>query len=320
MNEKRQVREHVVLLVGGVGGAKLALGLSKVLPPQALTIIVNTSDDFEHLGLYISPDLDTVMYTLADLANPDTGWGVDDDTFRAMEMVTRYGGPDWFRLGDRDLGTNLLRTTMLRDGNTLTVVTRHLCTALGIRHAVLPMSDQPVRTWLDTDRGELAFQEYFVRERWQPVVSRIRFVGAEEAYPAEGVIDALQSATLIVFGPSNPLLSIDPILAVPGIRAHIAGSRAPCVAVSPIIGGQAVKGPAAKLLAELGMDVSPLGIAKYYEDLLKGIILDEADRLLCKEIEALGIRASAQQILMKTLPDKIRLAEILLHWSEENLL
>jgi LPPG:FO 2-phospho-L-lactate transferase len=320
MRTNRRLRDHVVLLVGGVGGAKLALGLSKILPPEALTIIVNTADDFELLGLHISPDLDTVMYTLAGLASPGTGWGIADDTFQALEMVRRYGGADWFLLGDGDLGTHVVRTAMLGDGATLTGVTRHLCAALEIECAILPMSDQPVRTWLDTDRGPLAFQEYFVRERWQPVVGSIRFEGASEARPTDAVVEALEAATLIAFGPSNPFLSIDPILAIPGIRERIAKTAVPCVAVSPIIGGKAVKGPAAKLLAELGFDVSPVGVVRHYEDLLNGIILDEVDRPLCAEIEASGVRTSVQQTLMETLSDKIDLAETLLYWSEENLL
>lgn len=314
------MRKHVVLLVGGVGGAKLALGLSHILPADALTIIVNTADDFEHLGLYVSPDLDTVMYTLAGLANPQTGWGIAGDSFQALEMVERYGGPAWFRLGDRDLATSLMRTCLLHEGRSLTETTQYLCARLGLSHPILPMSDQPVRTQLETDQGTLAFQEYFVHQRWQPVVKAIHFEGSDEARPTQLVSSALEQATLIIFGPSNPFLSIDPILAVPGIRDLIAQAGAPCVAVSPIIGGQAVKGPAAKLMTELGFDVSPLGIAKYYRDLLSGIILDVADQHLCEQIEALGIRCTAQYILMESLSDKINLAKSLLDWIEGNLL
>jgi LPPG:FO 2-phospho-L-lactate transferase len=311
------IRDHVVLLVGGVGGAKLALGLSKVLPPESLTIIVNTADDFEHLSVHISPDLDTVMYTLAGLANPATGWGIEGDSFQAIDMVNRYGGADWFRLGDKDIGTNLYRTHLLRQGHTLTQVTGHLSTRLGVQHPILPMSDDPVRTILETDHGVLGFQEYFVRERWQPVVKHIHFEGAETARPSPAVSEALDQASLIVFGPSNPFLSIDPILAVPGIRGQIA--TRPCVAVSPIIGGKAVKGPAAKLMTELGMDVSPWGVAKHYEELLNGIILDIVDQDLCQKIEKLGMHTKAQPTLMKNLPDKIHLATVLLNWTEEKL-
>ncbi len=313
------VCDHVVLLVGGVGGAKLALGLARVLPPQALTIVVNTGDDFEHLGLHVSPDLDTVMYTLADVANPQTGWGLAEDTFRAMEMVERYGGPAWFRLGDGDLGTNLMRTMLLRQGHTLTEVTRRLCMALGVAHPLLPMSDDPVKTVLETDQGCLAFQEYFVRERWQPVVRGIRYEGAERASPSPAVAAALEGATAIVFGPSNPFLSIDPILAVPGIRECIVASPAPKVAVTPLIAGQAVKGPTAKLMAELGLEVSVLGVAQHYQELLTGIILDEADRALIPSVVALGMRATAQRTYMTTLSDKISLAQSVLAWLEDNL-
>lgn len=311
------LRAHVVLLVGGVGGAKLAVGLANVLPPGALSIIVNTGDDFEHLGLAVSPDLDTVLYSLAGLANPQTGWGLTDDTFQAMSMVERYGGPTWFRLGDRDLGTSLVRTSMLRQGKSLTEVTQHLSAALGIEHTVLPMTDQPLRTLLETNLGLLAFQEYFVRERWQPAVKSIRFEGADKAQPGAEVKRMLKQATLIVIGPSNPFLSIDPILAVAGIREQIAESEAPCIAVSPIIGGQAVKGPAAKLMAELGLNVSPMGITKYYEDLLEGIILDTMDNHLCEAIEKLNVRATTRDILMTSLVKKTELAETLLQWAEE---
>lgn len=311
--------DRVVLLVGGVGGAKLALGLARVLPADALTIIVNTGDDFEHLGLHISPDLDTVMYTLADRANPQTGWGLANDTFRAMEMVERYGGPAWFRLGDGDLGTNLMRTMLLREGCPLTEVTQRLCAALGVEHRPLPMSDDPVRTVLETEQGRLAFQEYFVRERWQPIVHSIRYEGAEQATPSPAVAVALEEATAIVFGPSNPFLSIDPILAVPGIRERIAALAAPKVAVTPLIAGQAVKGPTAKLMAELGLEVSVLGVARHYQELLSGIILDEADRDLIPAVAALGIRATARHTYMETLSDKISLAQSLLAWLEDNL-
>lgn len=311
------LRAHVVLLVGGVGGAKLAVGLANILPADALSIIVNTGDDFEYLGLNISPDLDTVLYSLAGLANPQTGWGITDDTFQAMTMVERYGGPTWFRLGDRDLGTSLVRTSMLRQGNSLTAVTQRLAAHLGIEQSVLPMTDQLVRTYLETDQGPLPFQEYFVREHWQPAVRSITFEGAENAHPSTVVTQALEQATLIVIGPSNPFLSIDPILAVPGIREQIIKSAASCIAVSPIIGGRAVKGPAAKLMAELGLDVSPIGITRHYEDLLEGIILGMVDSKLCEEIEKLHVRATARDILMTSLVQKTELAESLLHWAEE---
>lgn len=311
------IRDHVVLLVGGVGGAKLALGLARVLPPPALTIIVNTSDDFEHLGLHISPDVDTVMYTLAGMANQKFGWGLEGDSFQAMQMVERYGGPSWFNLGDRDLGTSLLRTQLLREGHTLTEITGRLSRALGVESALLPMTDGTVRTILETDRGELNFQVYFVREGWQPVVRRIRFDGAGLAEPSRAVAEALDQASLIVFGPSNPYLSIDPILSIPGIRSRIARSSVPRVAVTPLIAGQAVKGPTAKLMAEMGCDVSPVEVAAHYRPLLDGFILDEADRDLLAPVEALGLRATAQHTYMSTLTDKVNLASTLLNWVEE---
>jgi LPPG:FO 2-phospho-L-lactate transferase len=292
--EERSMKpgNQVVLLVGGVGGAKLALGLARVLPPGSLTIIVNTGDDLKHLGLHISPDVDTVMYTLSNMVNPKTGWGLDDDSLHAMRMVRRYGGPDWFNLGDKDIGTHLMRTQLLGEGLTLTEVTRKLCASLGVDHPLLPMSDDPVRTVLDTDQGLLSFQEYFVRERWQPVVRDIRFEGSEKAKPSEAVIAALEQASMIVFGPSNPFLSID---------------------------GKAVKGPTAKIMTEMGIDVTPVGVIDHYRNLLDGIILDEADSTLRDKIESTGMHTSAQQILMETQNDKIRLAVTLLHWVEENL-
>ena len=311
------VRDHVVLFVGGVGGAKLALGLAKVLSPESLTVVVNTADDFEHLGLHVSPDLDTVMYTLSGLANPETGWGVTDDSFRAMDMVSRYEGPDWFRLGDRDIGTNLMRTAMLKEGATLTEATQRLASSLGIQHAVVPMTDNPVRTWLQTSEGTLPFQVYFVRERWQPTVTGIEYRGAAKAVPSPPVARELQQATGIIFGPSNPFLSIDPILAVPGIRSQITTSDTPVVAVSPIVGGQAVKGPAAKLMDELGFDVSPVGVARHYANILDGMILDSVDADCAEDIRALGIKTTLANTIMQTQEDKVDVATRVLNWLEE---
>lgn len=315
------LREHVVMLVGGVGGAKLALGMAQLLPAESLTLIVNTADDFEHLSLHISPDLDTVTYTLSQLANPKTGWGIAGDSFRAMEMVERLGGPTWFNLGDVDLGTNLMRTAMLRAGKSLTEVTQHITQALEIKHTILPMADERICTILDTmEFGELGFQEYFVRERWQPEVTAIYFKNAEEAHITEQVAQALSNATLIVFSPSNPFLSIDPILAVPGIRDCIRTATVPRVAISPVIAGKAVKGPTVKLMYELDKDASPIGVSEHYHDLLNGIILDTADRDLIPQLQKNNVQATSYPILMKSLDDKIKLAEFLLDWSEENLL
>ena len=313
------VRKRVVLLVGGVGGAKLALGLARVLPPDALTIIVNTADDFDHLGLHISPDVDTVMYTLADLVNKSTGWGLAEDTTQAMSMVDRYGGPTWFKLGDKDLGTHLMRTRWLREGFSLTDITRKLCAALSVQQTLLPMTNDPVRTMLDTDQGILSFQEYFVREGWQPVVRQIRYTGSEQAASNPDVALALDRATLIVFGPSNPFLSLDPILSIAGVRGRIEQATVPRVAISPIIAGQAVKGPTAKLMTELDVDISPVGVAAHYQGLLDGILVDHVDQALCKNIEdSLGLRTTTEAIFMKNETDKIQLAEALLSWVEDS--
>ncbi|MBL8096552.1 MAG: 2-phospho-L-lactate transferase [Anaerolineales bacterium] len=300
----------VVALAGGVGGAKLAHGLALVLPPERLTIVVNTGDDFEHLGLSISPDLDTVMYGLAGVANPATGWGRADEGWRFMETVRAYGGPDWFNLGDRDLATHVLRSERLRQGASLTTVTRELCTALGIGPRVLPMSDEPVRTRVDTEVGELAFQQYFVAQRCAPRATAIRFAGAETARPSPEVRRALAEADLIVICPSNPFLSIDPILAVPGMRAAV--QARPVVAVSPIVGGQAIKGPAAKLLGELGHDVSALSVARYFVGLAAGFVLDTVDADLAPAVEALGLRALVTASVMRTDAERAALATAVL--------
>jgi LPPG:FO 2-phospho-L-lactate transferase len=308
--------QHVALLVGGVGGAKLAYGLAKVLPAEQLSVIVNTADDFELHGLHISPDVDTVMYTLAGIANPETGWGIAGDTFAAKKALARLGQPDWFLLGDQDLATHITRTAMLRAGRTPTEVTAHLCMQLGVKHPLLPMTDHPVATIVETPEGDLAFQEYFVRQRWQPKVLGLRFEGAIEAEPSAQVAASLEMATLIVFGPSNPLLSIDPLLSVPGIRDRIAASHAPRVAVSPIIGGKAVKGPAAKIMAELRMEVSPFGVAAHYGNLLTGMILDEEDQTLRDKLEKMGLRVAVMNTLMTTSEEKVALAKELLAWVE----
>jgi LPPG:FO 2-phospho-L-lactate transferase len=308
--------QHVALLVGGVGGAKLAYGLAKVLPAEQLSVIVNTADDFELHGLHISPDVDTVMYTLAGIANPETGWGIAGDTFAAKKALARLGQPDWFLLGDQDLATHITRTAMLRAGRTPTEVTAHLCMQLGVKHPLLPMTDHPVATIVETPEGDLAFQEYFVRQRWQPKVLGLRFEGAIEAEPSAQVAASLEKATLIVFGPSNPLLSIDPLLSVPGIRDRIAASHAPRVAVSPIIGGKAVKGPAAKIMAELRMEVSPFGVAAHYGNLLTGMILDEEDQTLRDKLEKMGLRVAVMNTLMTTSEEKVALAKELLAWVE----
>jgi LPPG:FO 2-phospho-L-lactate transferase len=316
MMEDWKAGRNVVALAGGVGGAKLAWGLAQVLPPERLTIIVNTADDFEHLGLHISPDLDTVMYTLAGLANPETGWGVRGETWGMLEMLARYDGPTWFRLGDRDLATHLLRSGWLREGFPLTWVTRELCKTLGVRQAVLPMSDDAVRSVVHTDAGRLPFQEYFVARRWEPAVQAIHFEGVDTAHPTQDVVLSLREGDLIILCPSNPFVSLDPILALPALRRIIAASRAPKVAVTPIVGGQALKGPAAKMMRELGLEVSPAGVARHYQDLLTGFVLDRQDED-CKMTIAfeLGVRALVTDTVMNSDEDRVRLAREVLEFG-----
>ncbi len=302
----------IVALAGGVGGAKLVYGLSQVLSPDRLSIVGNVADDFQLYGLHISPDLDTVMYTLAGVANPATGWGLAGDTGQMLDMLTRYGEDAWFRLGDRDVATHLLRTHALAQGQTLTGVTARLCTGLGVRHPLLPVTDDPLATMVDTADGQsLEFQDYFVRHRWQPVVRRVWFRGAEQARVTAQVQAALAAADLIVFCPSNPVLSIAPILAVPGVRETLEARRGLCIAVSPFVGGKAVKGPASKLMPELGLDITPPGVIRYYGGLLDGLVIDEADRGqdFAGEIPVLVTRT-----LMQTDQDKVQLAENLLGW------
>ncbi len=299
---------NVVALAGGVGGAKMVNGLAQILPPENLFIIGNTADDFEHLGLSISPDLDTVMYALAGINNPETGWGLDGETWHTFAALEKIGAPTWFRLGDRDLATHLLRTHWLRAGYPLSWITAQLCRRLGIQQTLMPMTDQPVRTVLHTDRGKLAFQEYFVRHRFEPIVTRIEFDGADTAEPSREIINAIRLADVIVYAPSNPLLSIDPILALPGVRRMLTASRARKIAVSPIIGGAAVKGPLAKLMTEFGMEVSPFAVAEYLKELLTDFVLDTVDSIHASRIESLGLRPIVTDTLMKSTTDQKRLA------------
>lgn len=298
----------IVALAGGVGGAKFAHGLAQVLPPEDLTIIVNTGDDFEHYGLYICPDLDTVCYTLAGLANLQTGWGRDNETWNVIANAAQLGGPDWFRLGDRDLGTHLERTRRLRAGHSLAQITRDFCAAWGIKQNILPMTDQPVRTIVETEEEDLSFQEYFVHRRCEPRVKGFRFEGVEWAEPAPGTREALQSANAVVICPSNPWVSIDPILRVFSAVLSGEGQDARFFAISPIIGGQTVKGPAAKMFRELGIEPSALAVARHYGDLATGFVLDAVDRQLQGEIRSLNMRTLVTNTLMNSHDDRIHLA------------
>lgn len=296
-------------LAGGVGGAKLALGLSKVLPPSQLTIVVNTGDDEVFHGLHVSPDVDTVMYTLAGLSNPETGWGITGETFQALGRLKEYGADAWFNLGDKDLATHIRRTDLLRQGCSLSEVTQSLRSALGVEHPIVPMSDDPVRTMLSTDLGELPMQTWFVKHRCEPAVSEIRFAGAEHAQPAPEFERALSESDALVFCPSNPFVSVAPILAVPGVRDAIEGFNGLRLAVSPIVGGQAIKGPAAKMMAELGIESSCVGVAMQYRGLCDVFVLDDVDGDRAGDIEALGMRAAVTNTMMITDADKVRLAE-----------
>ena len=299
----------ITALAGGVGGAKLAHGLSLILPPEDLTVIVNTGDDFEHLGLYISPDLDTVCYTLAGLANPETGWGRVNESWNAFANIEKLGGPAWFRLGDSDLATHLERTRRLKEGKPLSQITKEFCEAWNVNPTVLPMTDSPVRTMVETEEGELAFQEYFVHRRCEPRVKGFRFDGVDVAEPAPGAKEALQSADAVIFCPSNPWVSIDPILRV------VKEIKKPVVAVSPIIGGEAVKGPAAKMYRELGIEPSTLAVAEHYRTILKGFVLDNADRAFIEQVESMKVKIRAADTLMKNVEDRARLAQDVLHFA-----
>jgi LPPG:FO 2-phospho-L-lactate transferase len=312
-------RDQIVALAGGVGGAKLALGLAAIAA-ERLSIVVNTADDFEHLGLHISPDLDTVMYTLAGVANPETGWGRASESWNFMAALTQLGGENWFNLGDRDLATHVERTRRLRAGETLSAITADLCRKLGIEAQMLPMSDDLVRTVVTTaEEGELDFQHWFVRRRCEPAVKAIRFAGIEQASALPGALAALTSGKLrgLVICPSNPFVSVAPILAVRGLRPAIEGLRAPKVAVTPIVGGQAIKGPAAKMLAELGHPVSAVGVAACYRGLIDGFVLDQVDATAKPEIEALGLRVMVTDTVMRTNPDKRRLAAEVLDFVDK---
>jgi len=307
----------ILALAGGVGGAKLAHGLARILSPTELVIAVNTGDDFEHLGLHISPDLDSVMYKLAGLNDTERGWGLADESWHFMESLARLGGETWFNLGDRDLATHIERTRRLAAGESLSSVTAALCAALGIEHAIVPMTDSTVRTMVITETGTIPFQDYFVRLRCEPAVTGFRFAGAEDARPAPIFAKALGSEDLsaIVLCPSNPYVSIDPILSLAGMAAAIKARKAPLVAISPIIGGNAIKGPAAKMMTELGLQPSAASIAAHYGRGLDGLVLDQTDAAPAQEIEAMGIPTCIAQTIMRTVNDERTLAKAVLSFA-----
>ena len=303
----------IVALAGGVGGAKLAHGLAQILKPEELTIIVNTGDDFEHYGLTICPDLDTVCYTLAGLANPETGWGRVNESWKVIENISKLGGVDWFRLGDQDLGTHLERTRRLKGGDSLSQITKDFCKAWGVEHTVLPMSDQPVRTIVDTDEGELAFQEYFVHRRCEPRVKGFRFEGADRAESVSGAKEAISSADAIVICPSNPWVSIDPILKVIPLKDK------PVYAVSPIIGGETVKGPAAKMYRELGIEPSAFAVANHYRGLVTNFVLDKIDSQLIESVRGLNMQTLVTSTLMNSHDNRRQLASDVLNFIGDTI-
>ena len=306
---------NVVVFTGGTGGAKLVQGLQQVLSPEDLTVVVNTGDDLEWWGLHVSPDIDSVLYGLSGLLSTDRGWGVNNDSFRCLDRMKQFGEPSWFSLGDLDLATHLTRTSLLRQGRTLSEATAGLARRMGIGACVLPMSDQPVSTMLDTSKGRLSFQEYFVRERHSVEVHSVEFVGAEQARPAPGVLDAIASADAIVFAPSNPVTSIGPILAVPGIREALRRTEAPVLAVSPIIGEAAVSGPAAALMRMRGWPSTIAGVSEAYKDFLDVLVVDSADAKAADGLNSDHLHVACTHTLMHSLEDKVHLARVVLDSS-----
>src|SRR5271165_5838902 len=308
-------RDLVVALSGGIGGAKLALGLSRTMPAENLLVVANVGDDFEHLGLHISPDTDTLVYTLAGLDNTKLGWGRQDETWSFMETLAALGGEDWFRLGDRDLAVHVERTRRLRRGETLSAITADFCRRLGVGPRLLPATDDRLRTRLRTDEGWLDFQDYFVRLQCRPVVRELAFEGAEGARPHTDLLAALRDERLraVIICPSNPFISVEPILAVPGMREALSACAAPIIAVSPIIGGRAIKGPTAKIMTELGMTPSAAAVAERYGDLLDGYVMDVED---ANEAGNVASRVTLVPTLMTNLAEREELARIVLEAAE----
>ena len=307
----------IAVLTGGTGGAKFLQGLQEIVPPNELTAIVNTGDDLRWWGLHVSPDLDSVTYALANILSRDRGWGIEADTFQCLDAMRRLGAPSWFQLGDRDLATHLFRTELLARGKTLAQATEQIARRLGVGPCILPMTNDRVETRILTPMGELSFQEYFVRERFQVPVQAVRFDGAAQAVPAPRVVEVILAAQTILIAPSNPVTSIGPILAVPGLREALQQTRALVVAVTPIVAGAAVSGPAARLMQATGLPASIEGMARVYEDFVDALIVDERDAAAAAGVERLGIRACLAQTLMTTAADKIALASAALRAVSE---
>jgi LPPG:FO 2-phospho-L-lactate transferase len=302
----------LVVLTGGTGGAKLIEGLAAEIDPAELTIICNTGDDAIIHGLYVSPDVDTIVYTLAGLSDGEKGWGIEGDTFVTLAQLRRLGNDTWFNLGDKDLATHITRTRLLREGRSLSEATDHLRRVLGVQATILPMCDERIETRVTTPQGEISFQEFFVKHGWAPEVSAIGFAGANESHPAPGALEAIQNAQAVILCPSNPITSIGPILAVPGIRTALIECGAPVIGVSPIIGKVAISGPAHKLMIARGFDASAFGVAKCYAEFLDRFLIDDEDNRLREQIESLNVTVFATDIRMPDLAAKRRLARELL--------
>jgi len=302
----------VTALAGGIGGAKLLVGLANVIDPADITVIANTGDDIKLHGLRVCPDIDTVMYTLAGVVDPERGWGIQDDSFECLKWLARYGGAGWFNLGDRDLATHIRRTARLREGAQLIEVTKELAQALRLKSRILPMTESYTPTIVETDEGRMHLQQYFVGRRCEPKIQAIEYKGIQESLPAEGVVESIADADLVVICPSNPFISIGPIVAVPGIREALARSKARVAAVSPIVGGKAIKGPAADMMRDLDYEVSAVGVARMYRDFIEVFVLDDKDAMMTPAVEEMGIRAVVTNAIMETLAEKSRLAEVVL--------
>lgn len=310
----------ITVLTGGTGGAKFVDGLRQIVPPEELTIIVNTGDDHEWWGLYVSPDIDSIIYVLCGLLSSERGWGVRGDTFYCLQQMKELGEETWFSVGDRDLAMHLLRSKLLAQGQTLSGVTRTICERLGVKQRILPMSDQRVETRVGTPIGELSFEEYFVKRWYQDPVESVRFAGASESEPAPGVVEAISSASAVLIAPSNPVTSIAPILAVPGIREALANTTAPVVAVSPIIGTAAVSGPAANLMRAQGLEVSIAGIAEAYEDFVDVLVAHESDAEFAQGVSVGKVAVCCADILMRTIDDRKRVAATALSLARSAIL
>jgi LPPG:FO 2-phospho-L-lactate transferase len=303
------VFRSITCFAGGVGAARFLDGLSRVYPPDRITVIVNTGDDLEYLGAYISPDIDIITYTLAGIVDEEKGWGIKGDTYRCMEQLERYSAETWFRVGDRDFATHLLRTAFLQQGFSLTEVTEKIRSALGVKVRILPMSNDRVATKIKTTAGLLEFQEYFVKRKFSDKVEDVTYEGANHAVPSEGVLSSLKLSEVIILCPSNPILSIGPILAIPGIREALGKATGTIVGISPIVGGKALKGPLDRIMADLGLEVSPYGVAQLYHGVLDGFVIDEVDKKLSPRIERLGMKVTATRTMMNEPEVKTRLAE-----------